>query len=136
MTQKYSLSELSVLSETPARTIRFYIQKGLLPPPEGQRRGATYHQQHLERLVKIRNWQQAGLSLQAITELFETEDTPPPLPKINQGEIRVCSHINLGAGIELVIDPSLCQLSQAQLRTLAQTTLATISSLKEEHHEK
>ena len=38
--KKFSLEELSELTGISRRTIRFYIQKGLMNGPEGEKRGA------------------------------------------------------------------------------------------------
>ena len=46
----YSLSDLASLTGIPERTIRSYIGRGLLPPPDGRGRAASYGPEHLERL--------------------------------------------------------------------------------------
>ena len=50
-----------------ARTVRFYIARGLLDGPGIAGRGASYGPDHLERLRKIRQMQQRGLTLTAIS---------------------------------------------------------------------
>lgn len=40
-TQKFTLDDLSRLVELPKRTIRYYIQQGLVDRPEGAKRGAS-----------------------------------------------------------------------------------------------
>jgi DNA-binding transcriptional MerR regulator len=52
-------------------TIRFYQGRGLLPPPERRGRVAIYGEAHLERLRRIRTWQEAGLTLAVIRRLVE-----------------------------------------------------------------
>lgn len=49
----YSLSDLASMTEIPERTIRSYIGRGLLPPPDGRGRAASYGPEHLERLLFI-----------------------------------------------------------------------------------
>jgi DNA-binding transcriptional MerR regulator len=49
--QTYSLDELCQLADMNLRTVRYYIQQGLVPGPEGKNRGARYFQLHLERLL-------------------------------------------------------------------------------------
>ena len=51
--KKFSLEELSELTGISRRTIRFYIQKGLMNGPEGEKRGAYYTTEHLEDLLRI-----------------------------------------------------------------------------------
>ena len=70
---RYTLNDLCQLIELTPRTVRFYIQKALIPAPEGSGRGAYYTQVHLERLLEIRKWQDAGLSLERIGELLFIE---------------------------------------------------------------
>ncbi len=49
-----------------ARTVRYYIVEGLLPPPEGAGLGAMYHPSHLERLRLILRLKDAYLPLKEI----------------------------------------------------------------------
>lgn len=114
-----SLEALSQISGLPVRTIRYYIARGLVARPEGEKRGAYYTQHHLEQLVAIRRWQDAGLSLERIAELLTA---PPPdlaaLRVMRAGSVSVRSHIHVAPGIELSIDPELARLSPARLRAL------------------
>ncbi len=48
------------------RTVHFYIQQGLLPPPEGAGRGARYTEAHLARLRLVRRLQKEHLPLNEI----------------------------------------------------------------------
>ena len=54
MRQTYSLQELATLVELPERTVRYYIQLGLVDRPEGETRAARYGERHLEQLLEIR----------------------------------------------------------------------------------
>ena len=49
-----------------ARTVRFYISRGLMEGPEKAGRGATYGQAHLDRLQEIQRLQGEGLTLAEI----------------------------------------------------------------------
>lgn len=60
-----SLEELSARSGVAARTIRYYVQQGLLPSP-GHGANARYTQGHLDRLALIRKLQRERLSLAGI----------------------------------------------------------------------
>jgi DNA-binding transcriptional MerR regulator len=114
---KYSLQQLSEKADVPERSIRFYIQKGLLPRPQGEKRGAFYDANHLADLLRIRQWQHAGLSLDAIGDLLQTKQEAP-VTLARPGSIEVRSHLTLGDGIELVVAPERAGLSQTQLRRL------------------
>ncbi len=48
------------------RTVRYYIQEGILPPPTGAPKYARYSYEHLLRLVLIRLLLAQGLRLEAI----------------------------------------------------------------------
>lgn len=117
---KLSLAQLSEQSTVPIRSIRYYIQKGLMPRPQGETRAATYSEQHLATLLRIRQWQDSGLSLEAIGDLLLARSEPPLAPA-RPGAIEVRSHLVIADGIELAIAPERAGLTQAQLRKLFQT---------------
>jgi DNA-binding transcriptional MerR regulator len=54
MAGEYTLAELAEAVELPPRTIRSYIEQGLLRGPETGGRGARYTRYHLDRLKAIR----------------------------------------------------------------------------------
>lgn len=57
----YTIDDLIDASGESARTIRFWIQEGLLPAAEGGGRAAFYTQEHMDRLLFLmRLRQQAG----------------------------------------------------------------------------
>jgi DNA-binding transcriptional MerR regulator len=64
--ERRTLAELAELSGVPARTIRYYIARGLLPPPLVGGRGACYAEEHLERLARIKALQSQGGTLAQI----------------------------------------------------------------------
>jgi len=63
MSQSRTLAELSEESGISARTIRFYIARGLLDGPVKAGRGAVYTEEHLARLEKIKKLQAEGKML-------------------------------------------------------------------------
>jgi DNA-binding transcriptional MerR regulator len=71
-----TLAELSDASEIPARTIRFYISRGLLEGPVKAGRGAVYTAEHLARLQKIKKLQHEGRMLAEIAH--DLDGGPPP----------------------------------------------------------
>ncbi|MBP1634901.1 MAG: hypothetical protein H6Q10_1475 [Acidobacteria bacterium] len=62
----YSIGDLAAAAGVSRRTLHFYVQRGLLPPPEGRGRGARYTDDHLARLLQIKGWQEQGLPLEEI----------------------------------------------------------------------
>ena len=125
---RLTLSQLSEQADVPERTIRFYIQKGLLPRPEGEKRGAYYTTEHLAPLLRIRGWQQVGLSLDAIAELLSARHEAPLSPA-RVGSIEVRSHLIVADGLELVVAPERARLSHSQLRQLYQSVQAAYAGL-------
>ena len=62
----FKLGELARAAGTSARTVRYYVQRGLLPPPFFRGKDSTYGQTHLTRLRAIRKLQDAFFPLEAI----------------------------------------------------------------------
>ncbi len=72
-TVEYSISELSELTGIPVRTIRSYIQQGLIPRPRSLGRGATYSSTALDRLFAIKAYREVdGNSFEEIRAKFLT----------------------------------------------------------------
>ncbi len=76
MAREWSLAELAELAGVPARTIRFYISRGLLPRPAGGGRAAVYTPEHRERLDAIRKLQARGMMLHDIARELGSERRP------------------------------------------------------------
>jgi hypothetical protein len=60
----------------------YYIQLGLVDRPDGETRAARYGPRHVEQLLQVRKWSDAGVSLERIRELLSGEAPPvPPRPR-------------------------------------------------------
>lgn len=131
--QRYTIEVLAALVELPRRTVRYYIQAGLVARPLGERRGAYYTRRHLEQLLAIRKWQQAGLSLERIRELVQegAASEVPPRPR-GRGTVEVWSHIVIGPGLELHVEPGQAGLSPEQVRHLAREGVLLVERIREE----
>lgn len=70
MSDASTLAELAEASGVPARTIRFYIARGLLDGPVKAGRGAAYTAKHLARLAEIRRLQAEGRVLAEIAQIL------------------------------------------------------------------
>lgn len=124
MTAEFTLNELCVLAGLPVRTVRYYIQIGLVDRPEGETRAARYGGKHLEQLLLIRKWTAAGVSLDRIRDLLQGGEAPVP-PRVSQpGTVEVRSHLVVSDGIEVVIEPGRAGLSPEQVRELVQGVMA------------
>jgi DNA-binding transcriptional MerR regulator len=62
----YKLDDLAREAQVPARTVRYYVQRGLLPAPDFRGKDTTYGDDHLLRLLAIKKLQQAHLPLDEI----------------------------------------------------------------------
>jgi len=65
---RWTLSELADEVGLPARTIRYYIARGLLDGPDVAGRGAGYGASHRDRLIEIRTLQSEGRMLAEIAQ--------------------------------------------------------------------
>ena len=67
--KRYRIKDLSEIAEVSRRAVRYYIQRGLLAPPNGAGRGSYYTSEHLEQLLALKKAQEKGYSLEEIEEL-------------------------------------------------------------------
>ncbi|MBF0503044.1 MAG: MerR family transcriptional regulator [Candidatus Riflebacteria bacterium] len=81
---RYGIGELADLAGISRRAVRFYVQRGLLPPPAGAGRGHYYITEHLDRLRQIKVLQEAGLSLEAIISRFATPIHARPIQSCDE----------------------------------------------------
>jgi DNA-binding transcriptional MerR regulator len=139
-TPSYSIDELAALVELPRRTVRYYIQQGLVDRPIGEKRFAYYTTIHLEQLLTIRKWQQAGLSLDRIREIMAGPNDgflPPPRER-GAGTVEVWSHMVVSDGLEITLEPSRAGLSSEQVREFFRSVTTLYQQIKQEgtDHEK
>jgi DNA-binding transcriptional MerR regulator len=128
----FKLDELAQLTDLPVRTIRFYIQKGLLDRPLGEGRAAHYTTDHLGQLLEIKKFSAAGVALDRIRDILTGAESPvPPRPKV-PGTVEVRSHILLAPGVELQINPAEASWSPEKIRSLAREALALAQKIFKE----
>jgi len=128
----YPLTELCVLADLPVRTVRYYVQIGLVDRPEGETRAARYFAHHLEQLLLIKKWTTAGVSLERIRDLLHGEQAPVPPRSRAVGSVEVCSHLTVADGIEVVIEPSRAGLSPEQVRRFIKGVMAVYTQVTDE----
>lgn len=68
----YTMEELTAATGVTARTVRYYIVEGLLPPPEGAGPATTYSDVHRNRLLLIGTMKDAYLPLKEIRRRLAT----------------------------------------------------------------
>ncbi len=124
-----------MLADLSPRTVRYYVQLGLVDRPEGGTRAARYGAQHLEQLLLIKKWTAAGVSLERIRELLKGEDAPIPPRSRAIGSIEVRSHLLVADGVEIVIEPGSARLSPEQVRSFVQGVMAVYAEVSGEQTE-
>ncbi len=129
--RRFTLDELATLAGVPVRTVRYYIQIGLLARPVGEGRGARYLGLHLDALLRIRRLADAGVSLERIREVLSGgPPAVPPRPR-GPGTVEVWSHLVVADGLELQVEPSRAGLSPEQVRELFAQVSRAYARLRE-----
>ncbi len=134
--QTFTLDQICTLAALPKRTVRYYIQMGLLDRPVGETRGAHYLSSHLDSLLRIKQLTEAGISLDRVRDVLKGEPAAVPPRARQAGAVDVRSHIWIAAGIELQVAPEEAQVSPEQVRALAQAVLTAWNRIKEDNNEK
>jgi len=130
MTKTFSLDDLCTLTDLPKRTVRYYMQMGLVDRPIGETRAAHYLSQHLDQLLKVKQLTDAGISLERIAEIQNGEELPVPAKPRKPGDIQVRSHVHVAPGIELQISPEEADMSPEQIRAIVKAVMKTIQEIK------
>lgn len=107
--KKFGIDELAHLGGVTRRTVRYYVQRGLLPQPTGTGRGLHYTERHLRALLCVRALQESGISLDEILEqrpgagIPKSDQARPPEPRPAQRlpMPQPWTRITLADGIEL-----------------------------------
>ena len=122
--KSYTIEELAEMTGLNRRTIRFYVQEGLLEPPAGRGRGGFYYDSHLERLRQIKHLQEKGLSLAAIKGLPEHT---AELPEAEQRDVWIRYRVVPGFEINVTRE-----LEEKERRKIAEMLRIARSLLKED----
>jgi DNA-binding transcriptional MerR regulator len=128
-TNQHTLNELCVLADLPIRTVRYYVQNGLVDRPQGETRAARYGSRQLEQVLLIKKWTAAGVSLERVRELLHGAEAPVPARARKPGSVEVCSHLFVADGLEMVIEPTRAQMSPEQVRAFAKGVMALYASI-------
>ena len=68
--EEFSIEDLAQRSGLPLRTVRYYIQQGLLPGPDTAGKYASYSRRHLEHLEMVQRLKRLHLPLKEIQHLI------------------------------------------------------------------
>ncbi len=134
---EYSIQELADQTSLPRRTIHFYVQQGLLPPPDGAGVGTRYFENHLLCLLLIPLLKRKGLKLDeirarlkgldetALRALYQQVNEPVMLAPVFLPTSQSFAHYQLPAGMTLTVPATLTPLERKKLAEL----LVVISEL-------
>jgi DNA-binding transcriptional MerR regulator len=133
---RYAIGDLADLGGVSRRTVRYYVQEGLLPTPHGVGRGNHYGPEHLEQLLKVKTLQEGGRSLDDIRRALnhksrtrdQVESAPAP-------ERSVWRRITLAPGVELNISGDVRLPSPGKLTELAAWCRLHFLAAREEDHD-
>ena len=135
----FSLDELAAAAGLSRRTVRYYIQIGLLGRAEGETRAARYSPHHLEQLVAIRRWTEEGISLDRVRDLLarpaaEVEARAAARPA---GRVEVWSHLIVADGPEVTLEAGRAGLTPEQAREFFRAVTTAYAGIKKDgSHEK
>jgi DNA-binding transcriptional MerR regulator len=144
----YKLEELAKEAGTSPRTVRYYVQRGLLPPPIFKGKDSTYRRDHLVRLRAIKKLQGDYLPLDAIAAELEgkaieeieaiakSHPRPMPSPSVRPQQIVVTTplvraHSWRRHEIERGLEMHLSDDASPETKALAEKILNLMSSLQE-----
>ncbi len=135
--KSFTLDEIATLADAPPRTVRYYIQIGLVERPEGIGKGASYTERHVEQLLQVRKWQLAGLSLERIGEVMKQPDNGPlpPAPR-RAGTVEVWSHLVVADGVEVTLEPGRAGLNPEQARAFFRGVMQAYQNILENEDKK
>lgn len=113
--KKINIGQLAELSGVSRRTIRFYVQNGLLQPPLGAGRGHYYTDEHLRDLLRIKTLKENNLSLEEVAgRLHGQNDSDPAVYSLPTTWVR----LEICSGIELNIQGGMYPVTPARVRKL------------------
>lgn len=120
-TVRYAIGDLAELASVSRRTVRYYVQEGLLPAPFGVGRGNHYGQEHLDQLLRVKALQESGRSLDEIRRALApgapageaAGESEPPV------ERTIWRRLSLAPGVELHVAASVRLPSPGRVDELA-----------------
>jgi len=129
--ERYGIDALADLGGVSRRTVRYYIQEGLLPAPFGVGRGDHYGSEHLSALLRIKALQEAGRTLDEIRRPASRRDRPvQPIPPAVP-PVEPWRRIELAPGVELHVSAHKRLPSAAAVRILAEWCRTHLTSGEE-----
>lgn len=112
---RYAVGDLAALGGVSRRTVRYYVQEGLIPPPTGLGRGHHYGPGHLDALLRVKAMQESGQTLDDIRRSLQGRSGPvgrtarsrspsPALPPAEPAPAHsLWQRVSIAAGVEVHI---------------------------------
>ncbi len=114
----WTIDELEDASGLTKRTIKYYVQLGLISPAIGETRSARYTASHLQEIQFIRNLQSKGYSLKQIQEMKpRADDVIPKKRKVASPHLFL--EFYLGQGVYLKFDNNENKFEETKMKELA-----------------
>jgi DNA-binding transcriptional MerR regulator len=120
-TVRYAIGDLAALGGVSRRTVRYYVQEGLLPAPLGVGRGNHYGPEHLEQLLRVKSLQESGRTLNEIREALDGKHRRVAAAAMADAATArsVWRRVAIAPGVELHLASDVRLPSSAGLRELA-----------------
>jgi DNA-binding transcriptional MerR regulator len=120
--RRYGIDELAKRVGVSRRTVRFYVQQGLLPAPYGVGRGKHYGPEHLARLRAVKALQQQGRSLDEVRRELsgggEAEASALAMAPVSEVPGSTWTRLDVVPGVELHLSGGRQRLSGRALQEL------------------
>lgn len=123
MERRFNIEELCRRVGVKRRTVHFYVQEKLLPPPAGRGMGGFYDERHVAILSEILRRRKEGRSLAAIGEILRSAHgrkvveemldsvenvaaLPDAVPSIDRHlcGAEMCVRFTVAPGVEILVD--------------------------------
>jgi DNA-binding transcriptional MerR regulator len=119
---RYGIGDLADLGGVSRRTVRYYVQEGLIPTPHGVGRGNHYGPEHLAQLLKVKTLQEAGRTLDEIRRTLNDRPKARAHSRVDaepSPERSVWRRLTLAPGVELNVSGDVRLPSPGKLAELA-----------------
>jgi DNA-binding transcriptional MerR regulator len=128
----YNIETLARLTGLTRRTVRYYVQRGLIPKPEGGGRGHYYTDEHLRLIEMIKIWQKQGVPLEKMRVLIRQGTQPDHAEVAYEIESTTASQVTtdrwitvrFGGSVELSCRPG--ALSEEDLRDIENVIISKL----------
>ena len=120
---RYAIGDLADLGGVSRRTVRYYVQEGLIPSPLGIGRGNHYGREHLDQLLKVKALQETGQTLDEIRRALRGRSRevqhPAQAPAAPVPDRTLYRRLVLAPGVELHVAGNVRLPSPGKLNELA-----------------